>query len=165
MLNAFRHLRIHHTDSLGAGGNPLPVLNAFRHLRIHHFFRLARLARCIFVLNAFRHLRIHHCLEQVQSHNILRCSTPFGIFEFITWQSQYDHAQNRRAQRLSASSNSSPSEVYFEAWSLDISAQRLSASSNSSHRVPSINSTVLSSAQRLSASSNSSLGHIYSILR
>ena len=109
------------------------------------------------VLNAFRHLRIHHSSFPICSSGIPRpCSTPFGIFEFITRRlTSTQSIRGRCAQRLSASSNSSlartsrvnrrtfrcstPFGIFefitrqFQCFlSLLLGAQRLSASSNSS---------------------------------
>ena len=107
VLNAFRHLRIHHqifncrhnppivcstpfgifefiTKRSAAQLTGRWVLNAFRHLRIHHSRRCSHHGITGQVLNAFRHLRIHHCKKFTYQSGTQKCSTPFGIFEFIT---------------------------------------------------------------------------------
>ena len=69
--------------------------------------------------------------QSIGSEEFRRCSTPFGIIEFITGKISRRLGSTFSAQRLSASSNSSLFTPATEDRP-EHSAQRLSASSNSS---------------------------------
>ena len=107
------------------------------------------------VLNAFRHHRIHHPSSHSTTQESSECSTPFGIIEFIT--SELVELPN---QPLKCSTPFGIIEFITRTSDLftgsESRAQRLSASSNSSRAVPLAASFDESRAQRLSASSNSS---------
>ena len=109
VLNAFRHQRMDHGDSILKQLIFQTVLNAFRHQRMDHWMHWSRRNESCVVLNAFRHQRMDHtgrdtsdlaqstCAQRLSaSTNGSRtaraivctvedlCSTPFGINEWIT---------------------------------------------------------------------------------
>ena len=111
------------------------VLNAFRHQRNLHVARTANAFTAASVLNAFRHQWNLHASGGacVSRHSSFVCSTPFGINGIFTRHMAGEvHALRRRAQRLSASKESSPVQLWNESSLAYCSAQRLSASKESS---------------------------------
>ena len=89
VLNAFRHQRMNHSTHPASPHPASPVLNAFRHQRMNHVPDTADIVRTFQVLNAFRHQRMNH--------SALPSSAYTGDC----------------AQRLSASTNESPSDPKF----------------------------------------------------
>ncbi len=112
VLNAFRHQRIKHSSHTQ---DSVAELDSAQRLSASTNQTLGRLAkRCSIrqVLNAFRHQRIKHPLiRAVVMASRIGCSTPFGINESNThWTIPVDSRGNG-AQRLSASTNQTPSVV------------------------------------------------------
>ena len=155
MLNAFRHQRMDHQRYAVAFRVACQVLNAFRHQRMdHHRKKDGSSARTVcstpFGINEW----ITTTILEVPSRRRL-CSTPFGINEWITQPRIATAFSVLGAQRLSASTNGSPStsvricaasvcstpfginewitRTVISQTSPVFGAQRLSASTNGSH--------------------------------
>ena len=107
------------------------------------------------MLNAFRHQRMDHITLTADPFTSSRCSTPFGINEWITRIRRCNTGPEVCAQRLSASTNGSRNRHLIPVWAIVCSTPfginewitRISAK-EPRQRTP--------SAQRLSASTNGS---------
>ncbi len=109
VLNAFRHHWNLHRVLRGERGVVRRVLNAFRHhWNLHPDARHRRRGEA-HVLNAFRHhWNLHVGLGAAVGQLLIGCSTPFGIIGIFTGRRPTSTAATSRAQRLSASLESSP---------------------------------------------------------
>ena len=133
VLNAFRHQRMDHLYPSVQGGQPYECSTPFginewittgiaagnegerrcsTPFGINEWITLRENARHHspgHVLNAFRHQRMDHAVFSAGVAHANQCSTPFGINEWITVRPLIAASDSSRAQRLSASTNGSPS--------------------------------------------------------
>ena len=134
VLNAFRHQWNHHASNIVASSIPGGCSTPFGINGIITRFATGGRGGYVCVLNAFRHQWNHHMVGYGESRKEgLLCSTPFGINGIITQTRLQGRRANRRAQRLSASMESSRSGM-VKAERRDFCAQRLSASMESSQK-------------------------------
>ena len=111
VLNAFRHHGLYRMGRRYCHrGRDRLVLNAFRHHGLYRTpaidpLRIRPSKNPPRVLNAFRHHGLYRLIEQVRAPQaFLRCSTPFGITDYIGVIASIRSADSRTsAQRLSAS--------------------------------------------------------------
>ena len=107
------------------------MLNALRHQWFRHTVG-ATIGGALTVLNALRHQWFRHFQKTLEHADHIRCSTPYGINGFGTFEYMCPSSAAIRAQRLTASMVSAPSIQPSRVWSMT-SAQRLTASMVSAH--------------------------------
>ena len=157
VLNAFRHQRTVHQHRIDHQRRHCWVLNAFRHQRTVHSLSPSKWRTVSFVLNAFRHQRTVH-LRELRFIGVKSpmCSTPFGINELFTTSVTAPYQRRASAQRLSASTNCSPSTTGSSERSC-----RMCSTPFGINELFTIRERLLAllgaGAQRLSASTNCSL--------
>ena len=111
VLNAFRHLRNCHLNVRSVFSEPCEVLNAFRHLRNCHNVRQVNAKKTSMCSTPFGIYGIVTPPRDAEVGRLAVCSTPFGIYGIVTLPCASGFCLRRGAQRLSASTELSPSPL------------------------------------------------------